>query len=277
MSDPFSPDVAKLAVDAADSAFKNTTVYEDALQPVAKEIGKTLGIIGKTVNIALTPVSAMIWGYDKISNYLSSSLEKKFTAKNIPPENIISPDPLIAGPLINNFRFLGNKESLRDMYTNLLATSMNKETASIAHPCFVEIIKQLSSDEAKIMKLDIKHHVLNQCIVSIIATREGSLGIHTVRQHVSYVPRDAGCEYPDSFPTYVANLTRLGLLSFTYEKYLTYKSCYEAIEQMPLVKNYFAAINSSERYQSENYKPGIQKGMLQLTPLGEQFQKACIG
>ncbi len=41
---------------------------------------------------------------------------------------------------------------LREMFANLLASAMNSDVSNDVHPSFVEIIKQLSPDEAKILK-----------------------------------------------------------------------------------------------------------------------------
>jgi len=40
-------------------------LYEDALQPAAKEVGKALGTIAKSVNLALFPLKGMVWGFEK--------------------------------------------------------------------------------------------------------------------------------------------------------------------------------------------------------------------
>lgn len=42
-------------------------------------------------------------------------------------------------------------EELRDMFANLLARSMDTATAGNVHPSFVEVIKQLTPDEARIL------------------------------------------------------------------------------------------------------------------------------
>lgn len=272
MSNAISPETAKLALDAAEKVLNNTTFYEDALKPYAKAIGTC----GKAINVCLAPISGMVWGYDKISNYIKSSLEKKFESKQVPPENIISPDPLIAGPLINNFKFLGDHESLRDMYSNLLATSMNKETASTAHPCFVEIIKQLSSDEAKIMKTNFKTNSQSGCIVKILAESK-TQGFKVIKEHLSLIPNQAECEYSESFPAYLENLTRLGLLNYTYDTSITDENYYRNIEKLTTVKNILKNIDEDLWYQKHNYYSRVKKGIVTITPLGEQFQKACIG
>ncbi len=52
------------AISAAADLAKAVPVYEDAIQPVAKEAGKALGTIGQVVNVALAPLRGMIWGWD---------------------------------------------------------------------------------------------------------------------------------------------------------------------------------------------------------------------
>ena len=46
-----------------------------------------------------------------------------------------------------------NSEELREMYSNLLAKSMNSDAKTLVHPSFVEIIKQLSPFDARFLKL----------------------------------------------------------------------------------------------------------------------------
>ena len=41
-------------------------VYQDAIQPAAKQIGKGLEVVAKAVNAALTPVEGLIWGVEQI-------------------------------------------------------------------------------------------------------------------------------------------------------------------------------------------------------------------
>jgi hypothetical protein len=45
--------------------------------------------------------------------------------------------------------FSHDEQALRDMYLNLLATAMNRRDAESAHPAYVEIIKQLTAEEAQ--------------------------------------------------------------------------------------------------------------------------------
>ncbi|HZL12664.1 MAG TPA: DUF4393 domain-containing protein, partial [Verrucomicrobiae bacterium] len=136
------------AVDAVTGLVKAVPVYEDVVQPAAKEVGITLQ---KIVHMALAPISALVWGYDKIESFVKISVAKRL--EKIPPEQIKTPLPQIAGPALEALKYTGHDENIREMFAKLFATAMDEKTADAAHPSFVEIIKQLSADEAKICRL----------------------------------------------------------------------------------------------------------------------------
>src|SRR5207245_353571 len=139
------------AADAAKGILEAVPVYQDVVQPAAKEIGTALQTVAKTIHVVLAPVSALVWGYDQIKDFVSTKVAEKL--RDVPPENIASPKPNVAGPALESLRYTGHEEALRDMYANLLAASMDTRTASGAHPAFVEIIRQLTPDEAKLVRL----------------------------------------------------------------------------------------------------------------------------
>jgi hypothetical protein len=126
-------------------------IYPDMVQPAAKELGKGLLTVAKTVNIALAPLAGVVWGFDKIKERFFPKVEERL--RNVPPENIVTPNISVAGPIVEALRYAGSEDTLSDLYANLLAASMDKSTATTAHPAFTEIIKQLTPDEAKLLAL----------------------------------------------------------------------------------------------------------------------------
>ena len=72
------------------------------------------------------------------------------------PEERRQPAPAhIAAPAALQYALLGQGREvaeLREMFENLLVTSMDSDTASSAHPAFVSMIQQLTPDEARILK-----------------------------------------------------------------------------------------------------------------------------
>ena len=101
--------------------------YNDAISPAAKEVGKALEIVAKTINVALAPIKSIIWGYDKIEDFIKEKIPPKMI--NIPPENIITPKENIAVPTIEALRYTGSKQELSELFLNLLATSMDSDSA----------------------------------------------------------------------------------------------------------------------------------------------------
>ena len=126
------------------------TIYQDVLQPAATEVGQRLVVVAKAVGIALAPLETAVWGYERIKGYLTAKVAAKLADK--PPEEIKSPDPVIAGPVIMSMVFAAEAPHLREMYANLVARSMHSPSASAAHPSFVQVIQQLSSFEAVLLQ-----------------------------------------------------------------------------------------------------------------------------
>ena len=124
------------------------TAYDEALRPRAKEVGKTLETLGKTVNVALSPLCGLVWSWEQIEDYVSVTIERKLKERAVPRERITTPDPDVAVPALEALRY----SKLRENYANLLATAMDSATARDAHPSFVEILKQLTPDEARILE-----------------------------------------------------------------------------------------------------------------------------
>src|SRR5690348_3071068 len=124
---------------------KSVPVYQDAIQPAAKEAGKSLHLVARAVNAALIPVEGLVWGVERIRDFVRERVAAKLD--NVPPEEVQQPKPHIAVPAIEALRYTGAESDLAELYANLLATSMDRATAYRAHPGFVDMIKNMSPDE----------------------------------------------------------------------------------------------------------------------------------
>lgn len=258
-------------VDAVTGVAKAVPVYQDVIQPAAQEIGKALQTVAKTVHIALAPISALVWGYDQMKDFVSTKVADRL--KNVPPENIVTPKPNVAGPALEALRYTGHESSLSDLYANLLAASMDKATAQGAHPAFVEIIKQLTPDEAKLVALfvkDIPFPLIN-LRWEFKENPEGKTGGREILVHFSHLGQLAGCEFPEMAPTYIDNLCRLGLAEVPAFLTYTTKGVYEPLESDPQVVKIKTSLEANEQL-----KPVIKRKGMQITELGKQFAKICV-
>jgi len=258
-------------VDAVTGVAKAVPIYQDVVQPAAQEVGKALQTVAKTVHVALAPISALVWGYDQIKDFVSTKVADRL--KNVPPENITSPKPNVAGPALESLRYTGHESSLSDLYANLLAAAMDKATAQGAHPAFVEIIKQLTPDEAKLVGLFVRQmpYPLVNVRWEYRNPEEGKTGGQDILVHYSHLGAIAGCELPQLTPTYIDNLCRLGLAEVpTFWQY-TAKGVYDPLENDTQIK----AIHDAFEKDPER-KVEIERKGLKITQLGRQFAQVCV-
>ncbi|WP_338986952.1 DUF4393 domain-containing protein [Fusobacterium polymorphum] len=69
----------------------------------------------------------------------------------IPDENLQEAKMSILGPTLEASKFYIEEEEIREMFSNLIAASMDSTYNGIVQHSFVEIIKQLSSYDAKFL------------------------------------------------------------------------------------------------------------------------------
>ena len=234
-------------------------MYNDLFHPALNTVGQ--GLQGAT-KLALTPISALVWGYDKIADYLDVAIPEYFEKKKIEKEKIISPDPTIAVPIVEAMKYTSHKEELREMFTNLLGAAMNVDSID-AHPAFVDIIKQLSSDEGKIIKYlyqDDKQPMMK----FRMQIGDGENDLSSYFSDVSY---KAECQYPQKFPEYLDNLHRLGIVEVYYDRFLTDERYYENLKLHPQ----FPVIEKNEECSIVE-----KKSMYELSEFGKRFCEVCL-
>lgn len=256
----------KDTIDAVTGLVKAVPIYEDAVQPVAKQVGKSLETVGRAVNAALLPITGLVWGAEKIHEFLATKVADRL--KDVPLEDIIPPKPNVAGPAIEALRFTGHEESLRDMYANLLANAMDKNTSDGAHPAFVEIIKQLTSDEAKLMAFFLEARPFPLVNVRSEKT-EGSGGV-SIATNLSLFGEQAGLEHQSLVPSYLNNLSRLGMIGLLDSHY-TDEGIYDELEASQIVQQQVAIAQSKPNRVSHLVRRGVW-----LTSFGLQFGCVCI-
>ncbi|MFZ1852394.1 MAG: DUF4393 domain-containing protein [Nitrosomonas sp.] len=245
---------------------KSVPIYQDAIQPAAKEAGKSLHLVTRAVNAALTPVEGLVWGIEKIRDFVRERVAAKL--ENVPPEEVQQPKPNIAVPAIEALRYTGAESELAELYANLLATSMDKVTAYRAHPGFVDMIKNMSPDEAKLMRFLATGR--NQPLINIKLVVNDQGHFRITHRHISLIGIKANCEHPPLASNYLDNLTRLGLISIQ-ERFITRDEVYTEIEGFPQIKQIIDDLSKNEGCRVE-----VDRLLIEVTDLGKQFIRACV-
>lgn len=243
--------------------------YKDIGENMVAPTAKLLGTIPETINALLLPLNQWIaerqYKLEETKKLLAQKLEKVGT------DNLVPPEAHIAVPALQYISYCMDNEELRDMYANLLASSMNKVVKNDVHPSYVEIIKQLCPDEAKILK------IINQGdgfpLINVKYKMQNSKHYTYAFQHFSIVSELAGCERPLAIAAYLDNLQRLGLISIAHDKYLTELSLYIPLETHPFIKQLINPI----KYKTENAEGyEFERSFFCLSNFGRSFTRICI-
>lgn len=241
-------------------------VYKSGLHDGVEEFGKAITTVGKAVNACLLPVTALVWGADKIENWLTKDVSAKL--ENLPPEKIVAPNPHIVGPAIEALKFTAQEEELRDMFSELIASSLNSDKNTEVHPSFVDIIKSMDKIDALIIKELSK--TSSSPLIDIIKKKNGSQHFEYLSKNVTLLGVNAQLDNPWSSIASLNNLERMGLCKITTAQYLTDESVYEKIKAHPGIKKVFDD-NSIEGEVIVD----IKKGTVEMTRFGKMFINTC--
>ena len=243
--------------------------------PNVKEAGQNLGqtalTVTKLINNALLPIAAVNFAFDKAKVYFAEKFPQDIAAKTaaIPPEQVVEPKASIAGPALQGLAFTHEEPNLKEMYLSLLATAMDGRVAADAHPAFVEVIRQLSSEEAQLIR-GVLQSPVPIAIIEVRLTTVDQQGYQTLARHVLNLfnsTTNAAVENPQ-LPAIVDNWVRLGLARVDYVTKLMDAAAYEWADQRPEI------VRLRETYETETQKISFANGILQRTAFGVQFARA---
>lgn len=231
-------------------------LYMDVAHPTLSEIGKSLQGLTR---VALSPISGMVWGYDKISDYLDYAIPKYFGDRKIKKENIITPDISIAGPAIEAMRYTANKQKIREMYKNLLGAAMNIDTADEVHPAFIEVIKQLTPNEAIFLEYLFGYR---KAMIDYEST-SGFFNKNVIEISEEYSNEDT--------ESYINNFIRLGLFEKTQTVRETCEVEFIEVEKIALKQIRESAIEDDIEIDLDNLNVRFYYYWFQPTAFGYNF------
>ncbi|MEK6371354.1 MAG: DUF4393 domain-containing protein [Acidobacteriota bacterium] len=264
--------IIKTTAEAVRGVVEAVPVYQDALQPAAKQVGRSLEVVARAINVALAPLTALVWGYDRISEYLNTRLAELLS--HVPEERIITPPPSVAGPLLEGMRFVAADAELREMFARLLATAMDSDSQPRALPAFVEILKQISADEARILRYFERVGFFPAPIITVRLVVQpvktpAEPAMLIFAPHRTSLTDKAEIAHRQLATVYINNLCRLGVLATDYTARLA-SSAYADIENEPEIARYkHTEVSPEVRYE-------ILYGQIALTTLGEMLVTACV-
>lgn len=242
------------------------------VKEAANNLGKAAVTATRFINNALLPIAVINYGLDKARLYFENNFSKDMEEKlsHIPEERIQEPPLYVAGPVIQGLAFNHEEPELKEMFLNLLKNSMDKQESENGHPSFVEIVKQISPTEAKLINSIILNRVYAPIcqIIKVYNNNKSNTGL--IHNHVcnGVYFSNHPITHTEKFSGAMDNFIRLGLLEVSYDGALPDNKWYEYMEKHPL---YIEAKNNNI---SEEITVSYREGNFKTTSFGRLFGKS---
>lgn len=242
--------------------------YKDLVSPTMKPIGIMLSLLPRTIRLGLSKWEKWIVNSEESLKLTAEALKEK--VEKIPEDKQCEPEPYVAVPAIQQIAYCFDSTELREMYANLLAASMNTDTKWKVHPSFVDIIKQLTPDEAKLLQSFPRSSSVYLPVADLVIKMGKGKGERTVARNIVRPQLYEICSEGNNMSGYLENLARLKLICIPEDMHLVDNSHYSEIENSSLVQN----LENLKLQEGEEYE--IKKKLLYVTDFGISFAKCCI-
>lgn len=237
------------------------------MNPTAENAGKTFGDLWYLVfgGISFAADKRRIKYQVELEEFEKSCREK---IKAIPEEKLVEPDVQTTAVALEESKYCIENKEVREMFANLISSTMNRDTADTTHPSFPQILKQLNTFDARLF-LSLKG-IRNVAICEYRKLVDGkSYYILQSNIYIDNLYEDQTDEITIAKQALsITLLERLGLIKVDYDTSLFDKSHYKRFESTRLYRQYQSEL-------AENEKIDITKGTMSLTDLGKQLLKVC--
>lgn len=237
-------------------------IYGDLAKPGVTQVGNALGTVIGLLNTCLSPIKYLNERTELNRQNNLSELAKRFN--QIPLNDIVEAAPEIAVPIAEKLVYISD-ETLRTMYIELLAKASTKNFIQHAHPSFINIINNLSPDEANLIKLFFDKDTIP--FISYKSVNQDDDSYHFVDELVISIPPSVSLIYPNNKNAYLHNLESLGLIKIITSRHLNNVELYQ-----PLINEFETSKSQYDlNNQDKNRILEFEKGGIQVTELGRMF------
>lgn len=214
-------------------------------------------------------------------------LENKINS--IPQENFIEPEISKIGPPLEASKYYFEEEEIRNMFANLIASSMDVTKVHDVYPSFSEIIKQMSKLDAENLKLIYTDQPNSNLICKINLYRSNG-GFATPFTNL-FIANEKTQDF-NAISASISNLARLGLITIDYLTYDFDTSKYDIFkESSPYLQSleFCNSFNQDAEKTKQNLtseeeidkvitfkNPELTKGLVKVSPFGVKFCEVCL-
>lgn len=254
----------------------------DEFKAAARIKGNKMAVKEALGLIIMKPL-ASVMGISR--EYFETKFPEEYAERiaDVPEENLQTPKASVAGPAFEGLAYSLDEPTLKAMYLELLAQASDDRLAKSAHPSFVQIIRELTTEEALYLPKYLRSANLMTPIVEYRSRFQPSGAHRTLATNVLDIRSAEGKPEQDPMmPTYVDNWVRLKLISVEYDTSLTREGTYDWQATRPERQMAQAQLDADRtpEFQAELAKQGHtgveldwQKGVMTATAFGYQFAR----
>lgn len=249
--------------EAARNSSELANIFYSDIRPVVQPVAKCIGAL---IELAVNPI--FFYSEKARVNFKHRLEQYQKKMENVKEEDKCYVHPEIGVPIMQVLYYTTN-DDIAEMFTNLLVSASICHMAGNAHPAFVEIIKQMSPDEAKIVQFLQKEVHIGY--VTLKANQKDKVGF------ITPVLKDVGIAglvplmYKQNAKIYISNLLSLGILDDAGNEFLNNEDMYKQIIEYNNLKEVKEKYEHMEDYSSVD----IEKGYFYVTEIGRLFINTC--
>lgn len=195
--------------------------------------------------------------------------ELKQKIEAIPDENITEPRLSIAGPTLDYLKYNLCEKQIKDMYINILMSEIDITKQNKVLPSYIEIVKQISKDDAIFIKClrDTKKKSLSICFINLKEKdSDGYIQLDTIivdktKNNASHIiiPQKIVLE----------NLERLNIIKINRDTYIP-----SEIKDTENAFNYYKS-HTHSIINDSSAELCYDQGILEITNFGQNFIEIC--
>lgn len=251
-------------------------IYSDIAQPGVKKVGIALETVLDFGNTLLIPIKLM--NEKSKINFVNHMNRYKEKIENIESNKLATVPPEIGVPILEKLTYT-TSDVVAELFLNLLTKASSIDTSAPAHPRFIDIVSNVSVDEAKI----IEYLTINNLYsIPFIIFKASQVNDHSLFSH-SKLDR-TGLEkiltflYPNNVNLYIDNLVSLGILR-RREGFMPIESnnkmSLELLEHLYEDDKMVLLNHIRKKSDVDYYPPETVPGHYEVTRIGKSFISTC--
>lgn len=256
--------------DPISTALDLAKTAKDVLPQTTQQTDGALAtLVGWFNNVVLYPVKKANITYRYKLECFEDDLYNR-TAQ-IPEQCIHEPNLMIAGPTLEALKYTFDEEKLREMFVNLLASSMDSRKDSAVHPSYVRIICQMNSFDAMLFKFLASQKGYIKAINPRVRLK-GTDQAYLNSMPEWYIDWDPSQDVFQASASLI-RLAKLGIVELMYDRTAGrhgYDELEKSVQLDAILKRY------QQMYPSQDLEISATKSIVYVNDYGREFAETCL-